>query len=85
MTVCILDQFKNMAAVTKNRTYGSESRFFHKSPKPLGLASIFQLLKYPDYKAYKSLQGIKVVRRLHVRVIVLEVKNDFFYSCQAIS
>ena len=39
----IFDCWKNMAAVSKNRTMGSDSRFWHTSP---GLANSFQLLKW---------------------------------------
>ena len=39
------DPSKKMAAVTKNRTKGSDSSFMHIiSPKQLGLAKFFQLL-----------------------------------------
>ena len=40
--VGVFDQSKNMAAVTKNRTYGSDSSLSYISPKPLGLAKLFQ-------------------------------------------
>ena len=36
--VGFFDLSKNMATVTKNRTWGSDSSFSHISPKPLGLA-----------------------------------------------
>ena len=39
-------RWKNMAAVSKNWTKGSNSRFLHTSPNLLGLASSFQLLKW---------------------------------------
>ena len=38
LTIWVFDRLKNTTAFTENRTQGSDSRFLHITPKPLGLA-----------------------------------------------
>ena len=55
--VGIYDPSKNMAALTKTRTYASDSSFSQISPKPSGLANTYIIF----YQLYKALLEIKVL------------------------
>ena len=67
--VGIFDSLKNMAALTKNRTKGSDSIFSHTSPKPLCLAKFWQWVKV--FSVIYLWCNFRLNLCSHVRVIAL--------------